>query len=321
MRRRQFLGALAVGAGLAAASPARRLTRAESSASRQLTAMEPRLRLPALARDGRPPTASASASVVQQGGALWVQAATLAAAGRAEVFARSSPLTRTDTGVEGFVGFSTGDPPGPTWIGLVLDGPTGPESLFVPVDVRETSWTVDYIYVPPPQPGDPDPLDPAEIVKEQQLLAATWAGQTGRKWRHGWQAPVEDFSGPGDITAYFGEQRSFNDGPVQGHHGGTDFGRPAGAPVLATNDGVVVVARELVVRGNMVIVDHGGGVFSGYAHLSALNVSEGEAVAQGQVVGAVGSTGLSTGPHLHWEMAVAGVLVDGLRWLDGSQGF
>ena len=82
-----------------------------------------------------------------------------------------------------------------------------------------------------------------------------------------------------------------------------------------------MLAEELAVRGNMVIIDHGGGVFSGYAHLSALHVTAGQTVTGGDVIGLVGTTGLSTGPHLHWEMAVAGVLVDGLRWLDGTQGY
>jgi murein DD-endopeptidase MepM/ murein hydrolase activator NlpD len=123
------------------------------------------------------------------------------------------------------------------------------------------------------------------------------------------------------VTGYFGEQRSFNGGPVQGHHGGTDLGADAGTPIYATNGGVVVMSGLYLVRGNLVVIDHGGGVFSLYGHMSERAVAAGDAVAKGQVIGYVGSTGLSTGPHLHWEMSVFGVLVDGLRWLDGSQGF
>jgi murein DD-endopeptidase MepM/ murein hydrolase activator NlpD len=74
-------------------------------------------------------------------------------------------------------------------------------------------------------------------------------------------------------------------------------------------------------RGNMVVLDHGGGVFSLYGHMDSISVVEGQVLAGGAEVGRVGSTGLSTGPHLHWEMSVSGVLVDGLRWLDGTQGF
>jgi len=69
------------------------------------------------------------------------------------------------------------------------------------------------------------------------------------------------------------------------------------------------------------VVDHGAGVLSSYGRMSSLSVSVGDEIERGGVLGLVGSTGLSTGPHLHWELAVGGVLVDGLRWLDGTQGF
>jgi murein DD-endopeptidase MepM/ murein hydrolase activator NlpD len=78
--------------------------------------------------------------------------------------------------------------------------------------------------------------------------------------------------------------------------------------------GKVVLAETLQVRGNVVIVDHGRGVMSGFWHLSQINVKSGDEVWAGQVVGLVGSTGLSTGAHLHWEMRVNGVPVDPLQW-------
>ncbi len=89
----------------------------------------------------------------------------------------------------------------------------------------------------------------------------------------------------------------------------------------ATNRGRVVLAQQLQVRGNMVIIDHGGGLYSGYAHLSSFNVSEGQMVEAGDIVGMSGNTGLSTGPHLHWEMAIDGVWLDALRFTDGTNGF
>ena len=83
----------------------------------------------------------------------------------------------------------------------------------------------------------------------------------------------------------------------------------------------VVLARQMQVRGNMVIIDHGGGLFSGYAHLSAFNVAEGQMVEAGEVIAMSGNTGLSTGAHLHWEMSSGGILLDALRFTDGSNGF
>ncbi len=91
--------------------------------------------------------------------------------------------------------------------------------------------------------------------------------------------------------------------------------------MTASNSGRVALARQLAVRGNMVIIDHGGGVLSGYAHLSAFAVAEGQLVEKGQLIAYVGDSGLSTAPHLHWEISVHGVLVDPLRFLDGRNGF
>jgi murein DD-endopeptidase MepM/ murein hydrolase activator NlpD len=76
----------------------------------------------------------------------------------------------------------------------------------------------------------------------------------------------------------------------------------------------VVLAEPLDVRGNAVILDHGLGVFTGFWHLSRIDVTVGQMVGRGEVVGLVGNTGLSTGPHLHWEMRVLGVPVDPFQW-------
>ena len=127
--------------------------------------------------------------------------------------------------------------------------------------------------------------------------------------------------GVAGISSRFGERRSFNDGPLGGNHGGTDFGLPEGSPVMAANSGRVALARQLALRGNMVIIDHGGGVFSGYAHLGAFAVAEGQEVEKGEVIAFVGNSGLSTAPHLHWEISVHGVLVDPVRFIDGRNGF
>ncbi|MCZ7577624.1 MAG: M23 family metallopeptidase [Dehalococcoidia bacterium] len=102
---------------------------------------------------------------------------------------------------------------------------------------------------------------------------------------------------------------------------GDRFRRAGGTPVTATNSGKVVLARQMKVHGNMVVVDHGGGLYSSYGHLSAIQVAEGDAVEAGQQIGLVGNTGLSTGAHLHWEMASNGILLDAVRFTDGTNGF
>ena len=98
-------------------------------------------------------------------------------------------------------------------------------------------------------------------------------------------------------------------------HGGLDFPAPVGAPILAAAAGVVVVASRHPGYGNQVDIDHGNGLVTRYAHASKLVVAQGEIVRQGQKIAEVGSTGRSTGPHLHFEVRVDGVARDPLPWL------
>ena len=98
-------------------------------------------------------------------------------------------------------------------------------------------------------------------------------------------------------------------------HAGLDFAAPVGAPILAAAAGVVVVAGRHPGYGNQVDIDHGDGLVTRYAHASKLDVVAGEIVRQGQKIAEVGSTGRSTGPHLHFEVRVDGVARDPLPWL------
>jgi murein DD-endopeptidase MepM/ murein hydrolase activator NlpD len=315
MRRRQLL----LGGPLAAASFVILRGRVEApKASLPQEDPEPpfRRRILLVANDGRPLEAHLSTQAVYQGGALRVRAAP-GSAGTASIFGRVYPLLPAAAALEGYVGIGTEDPVGPARLKVTVAGGSGQDEAWPECTILKTRWTVDYITVPPPNPNDPDP-PPPDLPDEQPRLNAIYQGVSRRRWREPWAAPL---ARPFAVSGYFGEQRSFNGGPVSGHHGGTDFGAEAGTPVIAVNDAVVALAERVRVRGRLVVLDHGGGVFSSYGHMSSLAVREGDVVSQGQVVGTVGSTGLSTGPHLHWEMAVGGVLVDGLRWIDGSQGF
>lgn len=98
-------------------------------------------------------------------------------------------------------------------------------------------------------------------------------------------------------------------------HRGIDFGAPKGTAVYASAPGKVVLARTLYKRGNAVIIDHGCGIFTEYLHLSRILVRKGQTVSQEQIIGKVGNTGVSTGPHLHWSLVVNGVLVNPLFWI------
>ena len=119
----------------------------------------------------------------------------------------------------------------------------------------------------------------------------------------------------GDVrrTGGFGDRRLYRyaDGNTATTiHNGVDFGVPTGTVVAAAGGGTVAMARERIVTGFTVVIEHLPGVYSLYYHLDGLAVREGQRVFAGDPIGTVGSTGLATGPHLHWEVRAAGVAVD-----------
>lgn len=117
-------------------------------------------------------------------------------------------------------------------------------------------------------------------------------------WESSFIMPVE-----GRISTEYGLIRYIN-GVVSGRHSGLDIAAPRGTPIKAANSGVVNLSRGLYVTGNTVIIDHGLGLYSSYSHLDKLYVQEGDAVKKGDILGEVGSTGFSTGPHLHWTISI-----------------
>lgn len=122
---------------------------------------------------------------------------------------------------------------------------------------------------------------------------------------------------PTDTTTITSEFSPSRVNPVTGAlrpHTGTDIGAQLGAPIWAAMDGTVALARENGGYGNCVILDHGGGVMTLYGHMSAILVQEGDTVLQGSQIGRVGSTGNSTGPHLHFEALIDGVPVDVMQF-------
>jgi murein DD-endopeptidase MepM/ murein hydrolase activator NlpD len=155
---------------------------------------------------------------------------------------------------------------------------------------------------------------------EAQRRAAAAAARAGRPAppppaaapapsRNGWQWP-----GRGRLTSRYGWRTH----PVYGDrrfHAGIDIGGGYGAPILATKAGEVIYAGPASGYGNLVVVSHGGGISSAYGHMSSIAVNEGQSVSQGQRLGAIGSLGTSTGPHLHFEIRVGGDPVDPLGYV------
>jgi len=127
-------------------------------------------------------------------------------------------------------------------------------------------------------------------------------------WEDPMLLPVE-----GRISSPYGVL-SIYQGRVSGFHGGADIAADAGTPVRAAGRGIVRLAEALPLSGNTVMIDHGWGVVTAYMHMQEVRVATGQRVEKGDTVGLVGSTGLATGPHLHWGLRVNGVNVDPMLW-------
>lgn len=155
-------------------------------------------------------------------------------------------------------------------------------------------------------------LDPVTERGELARLSVAAAHFTPEcRWdSNGFVLPI-----PGNINSPFGAVRTFN-GTYRTRHTGWDIRVMGGQPVAAMAAGTVVLVDALPIRGNYVLIDHGCGVYSGYAHLAEVYVAVGHRVAQGSVIGLVGSNGRTSGPHFHWETAVNGVWVDSVQLLE-----
>ena len=116
--------------------------------------------------------------------------------------------------------------------------------------------------------------------------------------------PVE-----GRNSGVFGSRRFFNDQP-RNPHSGIDWAAPTGTPIKNPTTGTVVVVGDFFFNGKTVLIDHGGGFVSMMCHMSEVLVTEGQQVARGEVIGKVGTTGRSTGPHLHWTVSLSGERTD-----------
>jgi murein DD-endopeptidase MepM/ murein hydrolase activator NlpD len=160
--------------------------------------------------------------------------------------------------------------------------------------------------------GEAAAIDAESIRVERERLFALWSEATPDiQWTTSFQLPLTDYL---EVSAPYGGRRSYNGGPYRTYHEGVDFAAYGGTPVYAPAAGIVVLAERLFVRGGAVIIDHGLGVYSRFYHMSAVHAEVGQQVQPGDLLGEVGTTGLSTGNHLHWDLLVADTWVDAWVW-------
>jgi murein DD-endopeptidase MepM/ murein hydrolase activator NlpD len=169
----------------------------------------------------------------------------------------------------------------------------------------EQRLTVESKFVNPPRTAT------KRIERERKRLGEIYARRTSLT------PPASPFVSPvpGEPTSEFGTRRFFN-GEPRAPHPGIDLRAATGTPVRASGPGRVALAMDLYYSGGTVIVDHGGGLFTVYAHLSKIVAKEGASVKEGDLVGLSGATGRVTGPHLHWGARVGESIFDPRALLD-----
>jgi len=198
--------------------------------------------------------------------------------------------------------------PGQYGLSLTAEG-YGP-GVRIWLTVLSGGFSTDYIQL---SPETSRLLDPALIQEEWAKLNRHWSYlRPSKLWQGPFSLPVASGT---RVSSPFGTRRSYNGRPAYSYHEGMDFAAPEGTRVYAPASGQVALAEELTVRGKGILIDHGWGVVSGYFHLSGIEVQAGQEVAPGDLIGRVGSSGLSTGNHLHWEIRVRSVPVDPQQWM------
>ena len=243
-------------------------------------------------------------------------------------------LTSTDDARDSIVsvkGTMAGEPLHFAWkggrsaIGAVpVDSVNAVEASVV---VKRVSGKAESLHVtvkPPPLPPPKEKLEvdarfgrkldsatEARVARENALAAAV--GRKSHDAPPRWTAPFLR-PRPSEVSSGFGTGRMFN-GQVASRHLGVDFRGATGSPIRAANRGVVVLVDTFFLAGRCVYIDHGGGVTTGYFHMSKQLVSVGDTVARGQTIGLVGSTGRVPGPHLLWAARYGALTVNPLGLL------
>ncbi|MCP0912950.1 peptidoglycan DD-metalloendopeptidase family protein [Legionella sp. 27cVA30] len=185
-----------------------------------------------------------------------------------------------------------------------------PHSAKIPFYISDKFYKTQYLTIEDKRKVEPLPEDQKRIDEENKKLAEIFSHYSlANPFAQEFKAPAN-----GPISSFFGLKRVYNKQP-RPPHVGLDIAAPADSPVHVISRGTVVDADDYFYTGNTVIVDHGMGIFSLYAHLNKMNVKKGDTVEQGAAVGTIGMTGRATGPHLHWSIVMNQTYIDPLLFV------
>lgn len=193
--------------------------------------------------------------------------------------------------------------------------PPGAAAQIADIRITPRDWPIQRINGVPPATVNPPPAIAQRIARENgRIVAARRDDSANSDFAQAFIWPLK-----GRISGRFGNQRVFN-GTPKSPHSGMDIATAQGTPIRAPAGGRITLAeKDFYLTGGTVMIDHGHGISSNFLHMSRLDVKVGDVVKQGDVVGAVGSTGRSTGPHLHWGMTWFDTRIDPLLVLDGAK--
>jgi len=210
------------------------------------------------------------------------------------------------------IGIALGEEPG-VYPLQVLDisvhGRPYPELAAATVEVATRTYTIENVNFSKQKTElmNAERLESALIGQKKKYLSRT------QLWEGSFAEPVK-----GPLIGEFGLKRFRNKTIEAGFHKGVDIRAAEGAPVIAPNHGIVMLSSNFRAHGKTVMLNHGQGVMSIFLHFSRLKVHPGQQVKKGDVIGLIGSTGLATAPHLHWQVYVHGVPVDPQQWLSNE---
>jgi murein DD-endopeptidase MepM/ murein hydrolase activator NlpD len=203
----------------------------------------------------------------------------------------------------GLLPISVKDKPGS--FELLISGAAGGPSQTLPIVIRRTVFPSQNVKLAPD-------IEALHSTPEEMALLTSFRDTVSetRSWRDPFTPPVS-----GCMTSPFGVKRLHNGKATGEYHGGVDQRTPEGEAVRAVAAGTVTFAKQFNVLGNAVGIDHGQGLESMYLHMSRLAVAPEATVQRGDILGYAGSTGRSTGPHLHWVLYVNGINVNPAQWI------
>jgi len=197
--------------------------------------------------------------------------------------------------------------PGPATLVLSWTNAAGNHRRTIPFRIVAGTYKTDELKVASSR-VNPNKKNTERAQKEARKIKRIYAeGSVDRLWQSDFQLPMSS-----DITSPFGNKRVFN-GKLKSFHNGVDFRARTPSPVFAANSGIVKLAENLFYSGNAVVIDHGTGIFTIYAHLSRIDVTPGRYIEKGQRLGLTGATGRVSGPHLHWGVKVNGIAVNPMQ--------